>query len=456
MATVRFLSGQASQRDRGVAMSALKLVKSDDQAMDVPVGYVGDGWVEADDLRSRDAQLVAAADQLESAEEIGLLCQSVFDLGVSVWTFGQSRQISTDLSDQVERFRAEVQSATATAVTAIGDHVATVTEPATGVLASAVEREVAGLKKAVADAFDANDKSSALSRIEECVSSVVAVSKAQTVEAVRQVLNPAAGVGPLADLRETIVREVTIPLEQVTATVAQLKEMAAADQARRAERAVGTAQGADYESQVAMLLAEMAQSCGDVVIATGAQTGALGTSKVGDHVAEIATGDGSTVRVVFESKKRRRMTMQSIRDELDTAARNRDASVAVMVLSNDDCAPNRMPFQRVGTGCYTVVYSEETGDALALRVAYQQARVDALSQYRADRGGERQSVDFEALLALIGEARNLLDETSRIGAGIRKAQSSLESTLKLGDKMRADITDILDKCQALISASAGR
>lgn len=437
------------------AMSALKLLESDGHAQDVPVGYVGDGWVEAENIRSREAQLVAAADQLESAAEIGSLCQSVFDLGVAVWTLSQSRQISTDLSQQVDRFRAEVQSATATAVAAIGEQVAAVTEPATGVLASAVEREVAGLKKAVADAFDANDKTSALSRIEDSVSGVAAASKAQTVEAVRQILNPSAGAGPLADLRETIVRELSTPLGQVTATVAHLKEMAAADQARRAERAVGTAQGADYEAQIATLLAEMAQSSGDVALETGTQTGALGTSKVGDHVIEISTGDGGTVRVVFESKKRKRMTMQGIRDELDTAARNRDACVAVMVLSNDDSAPNRMPFQRVGAERYTVVYSEDSGDALALRVAYQQARVDALARHRGDRGGQEQSVDFEALLALIAEARNLLDETSRLGAGIRKAQSSLDSTLKLGEKMRDDIAGILDKCQALVSAPAG-
>lgn len=107
----------------------------------------------------------------------------------AVWTLSQSRQVSADLSAQVDRFRAEVQTATTTAMTAIGEQVATVTEPDKGVLASAVEREVVGLKKAVAEAFDANDKSSALSRIEESVGSVAAASKAQTVEAVRQVLN---------------------------------------------------------------------------------------------------------------------------------------------------------------------------------------------------------------------------------------------------------------------------
>jgi hypothetical protein len=118
---------------------------------------------------------------------------------------------------------------------------------------------------------------------------VAAASQTQTVDAVRQVLNPSAGSGPLADLRETIVREISIPLEQVTATVGQLKEIAAADEARRMGRARGTAQGADYESRVAELLAEMGQSVGDVVV----ETGAPGTAKVGDHVVEIATGDGS-------------------------------------------------------------------------------------------------------------------------------------------------------------------
>jgi len=283
-------------------VSALNLVQSDGRALDPPVAYVGDGFVEADNVRSLDPHLVAAAEQLESAEEVGILCQRAFDLGVSVWTLSQSRQLSADLSDQVDRFRADVDLLTAKAVDAIAHQVATVAEPSTGILASAVEREVVGLKMAVAEAFDHNDKSSALSRIEESVSGVARTSQVQTVDAVRQVLNPSAGSGPLADLRESVVREISIPLQQVTATVDQLKEMAAADAARRAERALGTAQGADYESRVAELLAEMGQSVGDVVIETGATTGALGTAKVGDHVVEIATGDGSYVRVVFESR----------------------------------------------------------------------------------------------------------------------------------------------------------
>lgn len=72
------------------------------------------------------------------------------------------------------------------------------------------------MKLAVAQAFDTNDTTSALSGIEECVADVAAASKAQTVDAVGQVLNPSAGSGPLADLRETIVRELATPLEQVT------------------------------------------------------------------------------------------------------------------------------------------------------------------------------------------------------------------------------------------------
>lgn len=433
-------------------MSHLEVVRSG-TTVEAPVGYIDDGWVEADNIRTNEPQVVAAVERLDSVEDVGQLCQSVFDLGVAVWTLSQSRQISTDLSREVDRFRSDVNLATANAIATISEQVARVTEPESGVLASAVEREVAGLKTAVADAFDANDKSSALSRIEECVANVAGTSKAQTVEAVRQVLNPSAGSGPLVDLRETIVREISMPLAQVTSSVAQLKEMAAADMATRAERALGTAQGTDYETRVAELLAEMGQSSGDIVTETGSQAGSLGNAKVGDHVVEIATGDGSPVRVVFESKKRsQRITVQKIREELDMAADNREASVAVMVLSSESLAPNRMPFQRIGPGRYTVVYREDTGDALALRVAFQQARTDALLLHRSERSAEENPVDIEALLGLIGEARALLDQTSRIASGIRKARSSLDATLKLGDKMRDDIINILDECQTLISA----
>lgn len=229
--------------------------------------------------------------------------------------------------------------------------------------------------------------------------------------------------------------------------------MASADEARRLERLRGTAQGGDYEEDVAQLLAEMGQSSGDLVHHTAAETGTLGHSKVGDHVVEIHTASGSLVRVVFESKKRKRITLQNIRDELDTAATNRDARAALMVLSSEDSAPNRLPFQRIGVGRYIVVYDEGNRDALALRVAYQQARADALTLYGLERGGDTPSIDLEALSARLAEARTLLENTSRIGAGIRKAQSSLDSTLRLGEKMRNDIMETLDKIHALISTS---
>jgi hypothetical protein len=143
-------------------MSVVQLDESvSGTVLESPVGYVGADWVEADNLRSRDPQLVATAELLESAAEIGSLCQSVFELGASVWLLSQSRQISTDLSDQIDRFRSEVQMATVDAVNAIGEQVDAVTEPDDGVLASAVQREVAGLKLAIAQAFDAHDKTSA-------------------------------------------------------------------------------------------------------------------------------------------------------------------------------------------------------------------------------------------------------------------------------------------------------
>lgn len=85
-------------------MSALNLVRSDGRSLEPPVGYLGEGCVEADNVRSLDPQLMAAAEQLESAEEVGELCQRALEFGVAVWTVSQSRQLSADLSEQVDRF----------------------------------------------------------------------------------------------------------------------------------------------------------------------------------------------------------------------------------------------------------------------------------------------------------------------------------------------------------------
>ena len=141
-----------------------------------------------------------------------------------------------------------------------------------------------------------------------------------------------------------------------------------------------TKSGFSHEDSVQDALVSLKNNS-DIVEFTGGTTGKLARNKKGDHVVTFANDDGSlsNIKAVFESKDDKSFnSVTKVRDELDEAMKNRESSVGVFVVKNQENI-NKITselFSPFGEKYSVVVYNEEIGD-LALQLAYLWAKITA-------------------------------------------------------------------------------
>ena len=141
-----------------------------------------------------------------------------------------------------------------------------------------------------------------------------------------------------------------------------------------------TKSGLSHEDSVQDALVSLKNNS-DIVEFTGGTTGKLARNKKGDHVVTFANEDGSlsNIKAVFESKDDKSFnSFTKVRDELDEAMKNRESSVGVFVVKNQENI-NKITselFSPFGEKYSVVVYNEEIGD-LALQLAYLWAKITA-------------------------------------------------------------------------------
>jgi len=425
----------------------MKLTTVPSKGHEQPIGYVAESRVEANNLATTDEEFVAEAEALNDAAEIGALCQDTFDLGVFIRKLATSSAELRSFDQSVKRFIEDVTRVTHEAVQSLDGEVGRITDPDHGVLNEAVDLQLQNLSEAIDHAFDEDDKRSALNRMQEAVRTAATEANEQSTRSLRDLLSVSTGKGPLAELRDTIVREVSAPFVSFGDSLASVDKLLTAENARRDEHVKGTHQGIEFEDALAQTLGELCEVTGDVVTHTGTEPGPSG-AKVGDFVVEIHTGGGAEVRIVLECKKRLTpASVDQMRKELDKAAKNRGAAVAVMVLSSESSAPHDMPLWKLAEHRYVVVYDDITRDALALRLAFQQSRSDALATLSTR--GDADGLDVDALVARLVEARTLLGHLRQIQAGVTKGRAALDTVKEHAVGMQTELLACLDECDQL-------
>lgn len=141
-----------------------------------------------------------------------------------------------------------------------------------------------------------------------------------------------------------------------------------------------TKSGFSHEDAVQNALVSLKNNS-DIVEFTGGTTGKLARNKKGDHVVTFANEDGSlsNIKAVFESKDDKSFnSVTKVRDELEEAMKNRESSVGVFVVKNQEYINKITPelFSPFGEKYSIAVYNEEIGD-LALQLAYLWAKITA-------------------------------------------------------------------------------
>jgi hypothetical protein len=393
-------------------------------------------------LRIDDGDFAAELSRLDDPENAGEICQSALELGVRVRKIANTSADALQLGEHIKRLDETFQRVTDSCSSDILRSVRLATDADTGLIANAVKRETAALSKVITCAFDENDKASALSKIQEAVNGSVQRIGDASVRSVRELLDAANPASPMSLLQAGIRKDVVQPVTAMLSTVREVKEAIEVRLAVQNAQQKGTQKGRKYEELTGACLEGCAAVAGDAIENVGDTEGYLG-SKAGDHVLTICNKAGDSVRVVFESKDRK-LSLRKTSEELTDAAKNRNAEVAVAVFSAQSNAPANSPLSRVAEGRFVVVYDKETQDELALRVAYQAARAEAITLLQRKSWGE---VDVDFVLARVADARKQLDLVNQVEKGLNQAQTGIDATRTTAHALRDRLREILDRLE---------
>lgn len=205
------------------------------------------------------------------------------------------------------------------------------------------------------------------------------------------------------------------------------------------------AKGFGFEERLGPVLDACFAPHQDVVEATGTTKG-IADDIAGDFVVILNPRDtgGSDRRIVFEAKDQK-LSMARARAELDAAALNRNAHVAVLVFAHQAQAPLMGKPLRVFPGNrLMVVHDADAGDgsSLPLEVCTELARTLALGVEREDaklnRRGARDRID---------RLVNIVERAEDIKRGIAGARRGLDDAEDAYELMREEAFALLYELQ---------
>ena len=216
-----------------------------------------------------------------------------------------------------------------------------------------------------------------------------------------------------------------------------------------------TKSGLSHEDSVQDALVSLKNNS-DVVEFTGGTTGKLARNKKGDHVVTFANEDGSlsNIKAVFESKDDKSFnSFTKVRDELDEAMKNRESSVGVFVVKNQENI-NKITselFSPFGEKYSVVVYNEEVGD-LALQLAYLWAKITA---YKLS---EEVHSDFsiDDVVSSVSNLQSKLSVFKDIKKNNDTAAQATADNKALINQIRSELKDGFEEIRSLLEEDGGQ
>ena len=210
-----------------------------------------------------------------------------------------------------------------------------------------------------------------------------------------------------------------------------------------------TKSGFSHEDSVQAALVSLKNNS-DIVEFTGGTTGKLARNKKGDHVVTFANADGSlsNIKAVFESKDDKSFnSVTKVRDELDEAMKNRESSVGVFVVKNQENI-NKITselFAPFGEKYSVVVYNEDIGD-LALQLAYLWAKITA---YKLS---EEVHSDFsiDDVVSSVSNLQNKLSVFKDIKKNNDTAAQATANNKSLINQIRSELKDGFEEIRGLL------
>ena len=223
-----------------------------------------------------------------------------------------------------------------------------------------------------------------------------------------------------------------------------IKEALARFETKKQHDANSAHGGVTFEDAVVQFLAGAASGNSYLVEATGGQAGNIPRNKVGDvvvHFTEESAFKGC--KVVIEAKHDRSYTVAKSLEELETARKNRGASVGLFVMSASHTPAGFPEFARYGSNILVTWDQEDSLSDYRFRAALTAALCLATRKEKvADEGDiqalERVRIDIEKQLDRLGKIRKSND-------GIKSHADKIENEVRLSEKGLAKLVENAEK-----------
>jgi hypothetical protein len=195
-------------------------------------------------------------------------------------------------------------------------------------------RRVEAAEETITKEFSLDEQGSALSRL----SAVVTGAK----DAIDTNLTLDRDDSSLSRLKRELVAILDRQEKKVESFQTSVQAALEAMKAQRQEASRSTRHGDDFEDVAAEFIEREAQRGSDIALRTGDTTGTIRSCKVGDLVVQLGVECAAAgERFVVEVKENKSYTLAAARAEMETARKNRQASVGLFVFS-EKIAPEGM------------------------------------------------------------------------------------------------------------------
>ena len=302
---------------------------------------------------------------------------------------------------------------------------------------SALSRLVSKVDQAqrrIAEEFSLDNEKSALSRMSQLLTETQGVlSDSLTLDKPQSAL---------ARLRREITEILERHEQQAQTFQNDVTRALEAMKTKRDESLRSTAHGRDFEAMVYEFVQREAQRQNDIPIATGDTTGAIKYCKIGDAVIELSSDSAALgQRIVIEAKEDASYDLAKARAEIETARKNREASVGVFVFSKKTAPAAQEPLLRYGDDVFLTWDTEDLNSDLIFRAGLSLAK--ALS-IRNERVRRTESADMQAMDAAILEIETEANRLAQMKTWTETIHSSSDKLLGEIGKIQKALDKQLD------------
>jgi hypothetical protein len=308
---------------------------------------------------------------------------------------------------------------------------------------SRLVKRVEAAEETITKEFSLDEQGSALSRL----SAVVTGAK----DAIDANLTLDSEKSSLSRLKRELVTILDRHEKKVELFQTSVQSALEAMKAQRQEASRSTTHGGDFEDVVADFIERAAQKGNDIASRTGNTTGSIRSCKVGDLVVELGSECAAAgERFVVEAKENKSYTLTEARAEIETARKNREASVGLFVFSEKIAPEGIDTLIRHGEDVFVVWDADQIESDVILKAGFSLAKALCVRQARQRQAedGNWDNMDA-AMLALEQEAKRL----SKMKTWTETVQSNsgkiLEEIRKMTDGLEQQIGILRESIAAL-------